>query len=413
MKNSIIYQSLFVLFMSLVNLSANAADLIVSAGGANGTYATLASAITAASSGDRIMVIPQANNAAFTEGTIAITKSLQILSATEGAFFIIDGNINITPATAGITLTIEGMKLITGGIQSTIASPTGARSTINLLYDSLTVGAVSINHDNYNVLCASNYIKNGITFRFGKVIGNVLGDQVMLNTDASVNNPLDTVQIIGNKITMNTSANTGAITLTTTSQFWNIQNNFILLPFTGSNVNYGIWSNTSKNSALGGNVVNNNTISKPTGNISYGIVLTTGASSNTEVQNNLNVSTIYAYAYYFAGGNFNVHYNYATNFSFYGVTNDGTNTTATNVTLNSDGLVTNGASNTLNGGNPDAAFDDLNLSRNDAGCYGGSFSLTNFHPIVSNDWARVIMVNTPRRVLVNGTINMSATGFDK
>lgn len=412
MKKILLYLQTSILLFICCAQSSYAADLLVVAGGAGGAYASISAALTAASAGDRIIVTPQANGAAFVEPTITITKSIQILSATEGAYFTVDGTINVTPATAAISVTIEGMRLLTGGIQSTIASPTGTRSNINLVHDSLAAGAVTFNHDNYNLLCAGSYLTNGVTMRFGKVLGNVLQNQIVVNTDASTNNANDTVMIIGNKITMNSSANTGAISWASTSQFFNIQNNFIYLTFTGS-ANYGIWSSTGKASTSGGNVVNNNTIYKPTGAITYGIPLATGANSYTDVQNNLLVATLSQYAYYFAGGNFNTHYNYATNFNWNGVTNDGTNTSATNTTLNTEGVITNALSNAINGGSPDAAFDDINATRNDAGCYGGSFTISNFLPISTSDWARVILVNAPRRVLVNGTININATGFDK
>ncbi|MBK7762242.1 MAG: hypothetical protein IPI46_02580 [Bacteroidetes bacterium] len=411
MKKIYLYKIIYTLSLLFVTQQIFAVDRLVVSGGAGGAYATLGAAIAAASANDRIIVTPHA--AAFTEGTLLINKSLQILSATEGGFYSIDGNINVAPATAGISLTISGMRLLTGGIQSTIASPVGARSTINIIYDSLTTGSISFNHDNYNLICASNYIKGGVTMRFGKVLGNVIPDQIIVNTDASVNNPTDSVWIIGNKINFYTPSNLGAITWNSTSQFFNIQNNFITLSYPGHYVNYGIWSSNSKNSNAGTNTVFNNTIVKPTYILAYGIVLTTGASSYTEVQNNLVMSTIYNYAYYFNGGNFSVHYNYANNFNITGITNDGTNGSAVNTTLNAEGLNTDVLSNTVNGGNPDAAFDDINLTRNDAGCYGGSFTLTNFMPITSTDWARVIMLTAPRRVMINGTININATGFDK
>jgi hypothetical protein len=70
-------------------------------------------------------------------------------------------------------------------------------------------------------------------------------------------------------------------------------------------------------------------------------------------------------------------------------------------------------SNCINGGTVDSAYADIDLTRNDAGCYGGSYTLDNFFPITANDWARVILVTAPRRVLVNGTINVKAIGFDK
>lgn len=412
MKKIIIHIVRIFSILTVFSTVGKAADLLVVAGGAGGAYASISAALTAASAGDRIIVTPQANNAAFVE-TITITKSIQILSATEGAYFTVDGTINVTPASAAISVTIEGLRLLTGGIQSTVASPTGARSSISLVHDSLAAGAVTFNHDNYNLLCAGSYLTNGITMRFGKVLGNVLQNQLVVNTDASTNNANDTVMIIGNKITLYTPSNTGAISWSSTSQFFNIQNNFIYMTYPSSTINYGIHSTTSKNSANGGNIVYNNTIWKPTYSMAYGIVLTTGASSFNDIQNNLIIGSIYNYAYYFAGGNYNSHYNYATNFNWYGITNDGTNTTATNTTVNTDGVITNALSNAINGGNPDAAFDDINSTRNDAGCYGGSFTMSNFLPISNSDWARVILLNAPRRVLVNGTININATGFDK
>lgn len=410
-----IYKIAIVALLTIIGFEQqiNATDLIVAPGGAGGAYASLNAAIAAASANDRIIVTPQSGSAAYTEGTITITKSLQILSTTEGTYYAIDGNINVTPSTAGISLTITGMKLLTGGIQSTIASPTGARSAINLLNDSLAVGSVSFNHDNYNLTCGNNYIEGGITFRFGKILGNVIRNQVVVNTDASTNNPLDTVQVIGNKITYYSGANSGAITWSSTSQFFSIQNNFIYLNYPSNTVNYGIWSTVSKASLAGTNTVTNNTIYKPTYTLGYGIPLNTNATSYTEVYNNLIVAPIYQYAYTFSGGNFNVHYNYATAFNFNGVTNDGTNTTATSTTVNTDGVITNALSNAINGGSPDAFYDDINLSRNDAGCYGGSYTLDNFFPFTAGDWARVLLVSAPRRVLVNGTISVKAVGYDK
>jgi len=408
------------IIVSLVCLSAlsityqsNAADLIVASGGAGGTYASLNAAITAASPNDRIIVTPQVGGGSYSEGTIAITKSLQILSATEGTYYNIDGNINITPGSAGISVTIVGMKLFTGGIQSTIASPVGVRSVINLLNDSLATGAITFNHDNYNMTCASNYIEGGVTYRFGKLLGNVIRNFVAVNTDGSVNNPSDTLQVIGNKITSYNATNSGAFQWNSTSQFFNIQNNFITLTYPGNNVNMGLYVTASKASSTGTNVCSNNTVTKTTYSIYNAFYFTTNANSMTEIQNNLFVGVLYFYSLYTGGGNFSVHYNYAPPAGYGGFTNDGTNVAATNTTLNADGLNTNVSSNTVNGGNPDAAYDDTNLTRNDAGCYGGSFTLNNFFPFSSSDWSRVIMVNTPRRVLVNGTINVNATGFDK
>ncbi|MBK7888093.1 MAG: hypothetical protein IPJ86_12625 [Bacteroidetes bacterium] len=174
----------------------------------------------------------------------------------------------------------------------------------------------------------------------------------------------------------------------------------------------GIFIATSKNSTAGINMINNNTVYKASTALSYGIYFTGAASSYTEILNNLIASSA-SYAVYVTTGNVSVHYNYFTSASLLGFTNDGTNITATNVTLNAEGLNTNPLSNTINGGTTDSAYADIDLTRNDVGCYGGSFTLNNFFPITSNDWARVILVTAPRRVLVNGTIHVKAIGFDK
>lgn len=399
-------------FLFIGTFTAQATDLVVAAGGTGGSYASLKSAITAASANDRIIVYPQANGASYSEGAITINKSLQILSANEGGFYSIDGDISITPSSAGMSVTIIGMKLLTGSIQSTIAAPVGARCTVNLFNDSISSGAVSLNHDNYNVTVASNYVGAGVTIRFGKVIGNSIIGQVAVYTDASVNNPTDTVMIIGNKINLYASGNTAAIGWASSSQFFSIQNNFVWLTYGSGTVNYGIYVSTSKNSLAGVNTCINNTVLKAaSAYTAYYFV--TNANSMTEIQNNMYSGPNYSYNLYTTGGSFSVHYNYFTTPSFYGFTNDGTNTTLTNTTINGEGLNTNLLSNSINGGNPDSAYADINLTRNDVGCYGGSYTLDNFFPISANDWARVILVTAPRRVMVNAAINVKATGFDK
>ncbi len=413
MKNSLTSKLFCLLTAICLSNQLMATDLVVAAGGAGGAYATLSGAIAAANSNDRIIVYPQANGASYSENTLTITKSLQILSANEGAFYSVDGNINVAPSSAGISVTIIGMRLLTGGIQSTIASPLGARSTINILNDSLVSGAVTFNHDNYNLTCASNYIGSGVVFRFGKILGNKIDANVLVNTDASVNNPTDTVQIIGNKINFYSASNTGAITWTSTSQFFSIQNNYMNLSYPGNSVNFGVYVSTSKASLAGTNTITNNTVYKLY-TIYYGYTVGTNATSQTEIMNNLFVGGLYQYALATSGGNFSIHYNYSSVANaFTGFTNDGTNITATNTTLNSEGLNTNALSNTINGGTTDSAYVDLNLTRNDVGCYGGSISLDNFFPISASDRARVILVTAPRRILVNATINVKAIGFDK
>jgi hypothetical protein len=401
------------LSVAFLSNQVKATDLVVAAGGAGGAYASLNAAIAAAANNDRIIVYPQPGGASYSEGTITITKSLQILSAVEGGYYAIDGNINIAPATAGKSVTIIGMKLFTGGIQSTALAPVGARCAVKLVNDSLMNGVVSFNHDNYDLTLANSYVNDNVTYRFGKVIGNVINGSITINTDGSVNNPNDTNMIIGNKILVSTNA-TG-IYWNSTSQFFSIQNNFVYLNFNGYSTGNGINAATSKSSMAGTNVVTNNTIQRMLTPYYayYGCLIQTNATSNTETQNNV-VLGYFAYSsVYVSGGNHSVHYNYGSNNSWGNFTNDGTNVGLTNTTLDADGKITNVLSNAINGGNPDSAYVDINLTRNDAGCYGGSFTMDNFYPNGANDWARVFLVTAPRRVLVNGTISVKAIGYDK
>lgn len=402
------------LMMTLVfSTISEATDLVVAAGGAGGAYSSINAALVAAAPNDRIIVYPQAGGASYADTIIRITKSIQILSANEGAYYSVDAPvINITPSTAGINVTIIGMKLLTGSIVSTIASPTGSRSTINLLNDSLSDGAITINHDNYNLTVASSHIQAGLTFRFGKALGNISRSPITINSDASVNNPLDTVLVIGNKVYGYSASNFSGIYWNSSSQFFSIQNNFITLTYPLNGYGIGINVLVAKNSNLGVNSIINNTIFKAGTNYVNGIYFNGSSNSFVEVLNNLFVGTG-SYAIQMGIGSSSIHYNYFTNAALYGFTNDGTNITATNTTLNTEGLNTNPLSNTINGGTPDSAYADINLTRNDVGCYGGSFTLDNFFPITANDWARVILVTAPRRVLVNGTINVKAIGFDK
>jgi hypothetical protein len=166
------------------------------------------------------------------------------------------------------------------------------------------------------------------------------------------------------------------------------------------------------------NLIVNNTIQKNNGGyyMYYGIACTTTANAYTEVQNNMILAPVVNNAsVYCTGGTFSIHYNLSQVNSLSGFTNDGTNNPLLNTVLDANGKITATipASNAINAGNPDSAFVDINLTRNDVGAYGGSFTLDNYFPNGANDWARVFYMVAPRRVLVNGTINVRADGYDK
>jgi hypothetical protein len=108
-----------------------------------------------------------------------------------------------------------------------------------------------------------------------------------------------------------------------------------------------------------------------------------------------------------------VSYNHveATNALGTSILDDGTNDLGGGNTIDgATGNVTSG--NAIDGGHPDAAYTDLDLTTNDAGCYGGSYSKSNFDAMVGLTGCKTTFLIAPRRVLVGQTIDIEGEGFD-
>jgi len=264
-----------------------------------------------------------------------------------------------------------------------------------------------------------------LVIHYGKIIGNDIttvsnsyistyyGNSVLLLTDASATN--DTMLIIGNKITANAATGTQlGIQAATTSQFVSICNNYVTTTTAGSQL-APIYLGTVKNSVLGRNSVINNTINALTQTLSYfgGIYIgASPANGYIDVVNNLILSQggvgVYAPP---SSGPIAVSYNLMNNpLTLTNITNDGTNNLSSNTTLNTSGKP-NAGSDAINGGSSDEAYYDINLTRNDAGAYGGSFTLDNFFPVTGS--ARVYFISAPRKVLSGGTLNVQGGSFDR
>jgi hypothetical protein len=65
----------------------------------------------------------------------------------------------------------------------------------------------------------------------------------------------------------------------------------------------------------------------------------------------------------------------------------------------------------IDAGDPDPRYLDLDLTRNDVGCYGGSNSRANFTTPMGG--AVVGFMQAPRVVSQGDAVNISATGFDR
>lgn len=401
-----------------------ATDLCVAENGTGGCYSTITDAINAASNGDRIIINPKAGNAPYAEN-LTITKTLQFLCNVEGGQYTVSGNITITPAVNRV-IVIIGMNNLLGNVTTTGASPVGVRCKVSLMNCNFGNGYIDFDYDNFDITIASCVFSDSyIQIRYGRIIGNDITSitnstwqaayhcSVYVGTDATATN--DSIVIVGNKVNNNLSTAWTypcAIYVTTTNQFDYIENNLVILQ--GGSYPAGIFVSSAKNSTVGRNSIINNTITAPTSNVNYGAIQVYNNPINAyfDVLNNLILaqsgSGVGVSA---ANGPINVSYNFMNNpLVFIGVTDDGTNNLSSNTTLDVNNRPNSG-SDAINGGSPDEAYYDINLTRNDAGAFGGSFTLDNFYPVTGA--ARVYYVRAPRKVTLGSTLNVKGDAFDR
>lgn len=416
--------------LTFSQLTASAADFIV---GPGRPYLNITDAIAAAADGDRILVTNR--TAVYAESPV-ITKSLTIMAATEGALIRCAGTWTFAPSAAGKTLTVMNMNLLSGDIISTAAAPAGARSAVRVLGCILGSGRINFNYANFDVTAAADSINGGVDLQFGRVMGNYISGSgagaVDIYTDGTASN--DSVWVVGNRVLQpNTAA---AFYFSTTSQYVFCSNNLMYIGVTPTNASnnqvQGISMVSFKTTGTGRNSIVNNTITNNSAYgyytyfyASYGISLN-NPGLNTTVSNNLFLGggsgSYPGFAISQSGGNqfLLMAYNYARPpYSFSGaVVNNLGNNISSNTSINSEGVPVTG-SDAINGGMPEDEYLDIDLTRNDAGCYGGSLSLANF-PRFANGTAnnqnlggRVYLFAAPRTVQQGRSLKIRATGFDR
>ncbi len=407
--------------------AALAADLTV---GPGGTYATISAAITASADGDRIFVKPKA--LPYGE-TLTITKSLTILSADEGTYFECTGSWTFNPSAAGKKLTVIGLRMLAGDIQTAINAPAGARSKVEVL-SSVIRGNVYFNANNYDLLLAADSTQGQIHFRFGKIIGNYIDG---LNTSQVIQQfggdatTQDSVWVVGNRIRGNNTNGHWNVYMGGGEYYQYIVNNFLLLNAgTSVNSDYGIYAYLGKTGAGRHTIANNSILNQKSGGnyccTRYAIYLDQPAS-NTDIIGNVITGQLAATTtnvIHQVGGtnNYTFAYNhlkgYTTNVT---VPMSGTNKFSSTAVINATtgqatGNAPAGPVNAIPLTEPDYA--DIDLTAGDAGAYGGSYTIQNFHPFVSttaanNRGGRVIFVRAPRSILQGGSIKVKAVGFDR
>lgn len=385
-------------FAGLFSSMATAADLNVRPTGAGGAYTTVSAAIAAAANGDRIIIQPRTDGSAYVEN-LTINKSLTFVSETNYNKYFIRGTVNITPA-AGRVVTISSLSSGNFTIYNVIVNgaTTGGRTTLNLY--NCYLNNVDSTPANTTTNMSGCTVSGYVFFSHGRVTGNSVGRMTAYNTSSDTSLATSDVEIIGN-------ASNSVIANQQISYNFKFYNNFTS--------GFGVYATKPG----GSNEIVNNTVYDPNGGDVAPIYITgngdPGSGGNVAIMNN---------AISFVVGQTNAciqsdgiatvtaTYNVSTNaFVTEGTISQSNNTGAVNMSFNNTAYTVTGGN--VNAGNPAVAYTDLDLTRNDAGHYGGSNSWANYFPADNGGKPQVNYLVTPRAILSTTTLNVTGSAFSK
>nr|WP_315032441.1 hypothetical protein [uncultured Chryseobacterium sp.] len=388
---------LIVAFAGLSSTMAFAADLYVRNGGTGGAYSTVSAAIAAASDGDKIIIQPKTNGDPYVEN-LTINKSLTFVSETNYSRYFIKGTVTINPA-VGRVVTISNLTSGNYMINDIIASgaTSGGRTTINLL--NCDLNNVNTNKINTTTNISGCTVRGSINFTHGRVTANKAQYIAAYAIAADTSLATSGVEIYGNAVE-------NVLSYTQTSYDFKIYNNFCTRISvhdikTGSSneiINNTIYEpnpgdvaplyiSLNSNTATGNIAIMNNAVS-----FAVGI-------TNVCIQNNS------------ANVNVTASYNVFTN-SFVTQGNIAQNNNSGSVNMNFNNTTYTLTGMNENVGNPDINYTDLDLTRNDAGHYGGSNSWANYWPANVGTRPQINYLVTPRSIN-GGTLNINGSGFSK
>lgn len=383
----------------LFTAMANAADLYVRATGTGGAYTTVSAAITAATNGDRIIIQPKTDGSAYVEN-LSINKSLSFVSENNYNKYFIRGTVTIQPL-AGRVVNISNLSSGNFTIYNIVmnGSTTGGRTTINLM--NCYLNNVDTTPANTTTNMSGCNVIGFVYFSHGRMTGNSALSITAYNTSADTSFSADDIEMIGN-------AATSGIASQQTSYNFKMYNNFTP----------GIGVYNMKNP--GTSEIINNTIYQPNGGDVAPIYIAlngnAGTGGNITIMNNA-ISFVVAQTNNCIENSGNVaivtaSYNVSTNaFVTAGTMTLSNNTGAVNMSFNNTSYTISGGN--VNAGNPAVAYTDLNLTRNDAGHYGGSNSWENYFPADNGGRPQVNYLVTPRAILSTSTLNVTGSGYSK
>jgi len=403
-------------FLAIFSDSAFAVDRVVQQGGPVGTFASISAAITAASDGDQIIINNRTDGLPWLEN-LTIGKTLTFVSAVDNIQWWMEGTISITMA-EGRTITMVGLRntSASGNITRTGTTPVN-RTVVNIVYADIS-GDITMG-SGINFYLGSSKAKD-VIYTYGKIYGNDIRSLVC-NADAVATE--DVNQIIGNRIGSNGAPGSYGFQYASNTQYLFSSNNYIR-----SGSGSGTLISSLKAGVTTNRIVNSTMTCNYSGSINFNeagleLTYTTGLLTveNSSCGGYYSSSTNGSHAIFISSSQaltnttftFNMYYN-----SYAAGTNPSTslgnfsNGNAIYVNINSDGSIAGTAH--INLGNPSNFDLDLDLSRNDIGVFGGSYSMANFLPYMSNvESSRVNFMSTPRVVNQGGTVSVQAIGYDK
>ncbi|MES2557630.1 MAG: hypothetical protein V4604_15850 [Bacteroidota bacterium] len=411
--NSLSILLLTFLFSNLVF----ATDRVVQQGGPVGTYASISAAITAAVDGDVVIINNRTDGLPWIEA-LSINKSLTFVSAVDNVQWWMEGTVNVIMA-EGRAVTIIGCRntAASGTFTKTGTTPVN-RTVVNILYSDIT-SDINMGSAGINFYLGSSKARD-VSCSFGKLYGNDIRSLVF-NADAVATEDIN--QIIGNRIGAVNAANSFAFSYLSTTQYLFCSNNYVRTANQSamivSALKSGAITNRIVNCALvcastasQGNNFAGLFLSQPSGtltveNCALGAAFVNSSFGSSGLYASLQAQALTTFTY-------NIYFNqFPWGYNASGSLNNLNSAHTSYTNFNTDGTFLSGTGH-IDAGNPTNACLDLDLSRNDVGMMGGSYSLANFLPYMSNvESSRVNFMNTPRVVNQGGTVSVQVIGYDK
>jgi hypothetical protein len=295
------------------------------------------------------------------------------------------------------------MKNTNGSFALSGSTPT-FRTNVSIVQSDIT-GNIAFTASGVNLLL-SNTKASIVQFTFGKVLGCDLRNLTMFGDAISSD---DVNLIVGNRVGYAYTPIGNSVTLQSTTQYVFFSNNFCY----NTNSDDALSVTALKGGPIGNRILNCTLIQLGTTenpassasavalrlNFANGPLLTV---ENSSFGGYYSTASVGANGFIQLNGSSNTTLTYNMYYNAYGsgttpsATLANFSNTAATYNVNADGSSSSAV--TVNAGNPLNDYLDLDLSRNDIGCFGGSYSRENFWPMVNTQSSRVIYVTTPRVV---------------